>query len=315
MVNIFGKDSVQGKRGDRGPIGPKGSSGARGPVGKRGRSGRDGIVDLYNWMPSTLLQNFQVDSEECCFLIRKGENNVRRNKKGDIISWKSKSIAPSLGSFHKQRKNAISRNDPIKSITYTSDDRGYLTLEKSLLGIQRVVLTNSYTFVCATFKLSNESDNSEQYILSNWQANHALFVFRGISATKDTIYIHGCVNGEKDRFPIKHDTTKWTTIFIEWCKNDKGSYDINKGKKTGTFHSKHKSDFLASTAYIGAKSDKSHYFKGNLAAIEWASFMHSKTNNFPDFIKDLIIENQYIEEYDTELSPPSSKIRKLPPPS
>ena len=89
MVNIFGKDSVQGKRGDRGPIGPKGSSGARGPVGKRGRSGRDGIVDLYNWMPSTLLQNFQVDSEECCFLIRKGENNVRRNKKGEIISWKS----------------------------------------------------------------------------------------------------------------------------------------------------------------------------------------------------------------------------------
>ena len=63
MVNIFGKDSVRGKRGDRGPIGPKGSSGARGPVGKRGRSGRDGIVDLYNWMPSTLLQNFRVDSE------------------------------------------------------------------------------------------------------------------------------------------------------------------------------------------------------------------------------------------------------------
>ena len=85
MVNIFGKDSVQGKKGDRGTIGPKGESGVRGRIGKRGRAGRDGIVDLYNWMSATLLQNFQVDSEECCFLIRKGRNNVRRNKGKDII--------------------------------------------------------------------------------------------------------------------------------------------------------------------------------------------------------------------------------------
>ena len=297
MVNIFGKDSVQGKKGDRGPIGPKGESGVRGRIGKRGRAGRDGIVDLYNWMSATLLQNFQVDSEECCFLIRKGRNNVRRNKGKDIISWQSKSVTAPFGKFYKQRKNAISQSEPIKGITYTYDGRGYLTLENSLLKIENVALTNSYTFICVTFKVANDAANLEQYILSNWQVDLTpYYIFRGISASKDKIYIHGCKNGEKDYFPVKHNTTKWTTIFIAWGKNDIGSYDINNGEKNGTFQAKHKSDFLTSTAYIGAKSDKSHYFKGDLAAIEWASFAHSKTDNFPDFIKDLIIRNQYIYE-------------------
>ena len=68
------------------------------------------------------------------------------------------------------------------------------------LKIDKILLISAYTFVCVTFKVASDGENLEQYILSNWQAHHDLYIFRGISAKKDEIYIHGCVNGEKDNF-------------------------------------------------------------------------------------------------------------------
>ena len=83
MVNIFGKEEVRGKKGDRGPVGPMGAVGAAGPQGERGEPGTSGIVDLYNWLPSTVLKNFQVDSEECCFIIKKDGDDIKKNKRGN----------------------------------------------------------------------------------------------------------------------------------------------------------------------------------------------------------------------------------------
>ena len=60
-----------GKKGDRGPVGPIDAVGAPGTRGEPGEPGTSGMVDLYNWMPSTVLENFQVDSEECCLSFEK----------------------------------------------------------------------------------------------------------------------------------------------------------------------------------------------------------------------------------------------------
>ena len=334
MVNIFGKEDVRGKRGDRGPIGPMGSTGVKGPQGKRGESGKkgdlgpigpkgstgaggpqgergdpgtSGIVDLYNWLPSTVLENFQIDSEECCFIIRKSGDDIKKDKKGNIVSWKSKSNASLLDGYVRFKRMAVitAQSQSFKSVTYFPDGRGYLTLEKSLFEVKNVTLTSTYSFACVTFKvIGNDAD---QYIVSNWQPDQEQFVFREISVSKDEIRIHGCVNGEKDYFTIAHDTTIWTTIFVEWSENsgNRGTFDINNGEKKGTFIVKPSTELLPSAAYIGGRSDNSHYFNGHISAVEWCSILEpEKDCCFPNYLKKLIMQSQYIDDDNNEGSPP-----------
>ena len=47
------------------------SRGKRGKKGPRGDPGTSGLIDIYNWLPYSVLEIFQVDTEECCFIIRK----------------------------------------------------------------------------------------------------------------------------------------------------------------------------------------------------------------------------------------------------
>ena len=310
MVNIFGKEEVRGKKGDRGPVGPMGAVGAAGPPGERGEPGTSGIVDLYNWLPSTVLENFQVDSEECCFIIKKDGDDIKKNKRGNIESWKSKSISAVLQEYKRfQRIAKVTKTShPFKTVTYSPDGRGYISLEKSMFEVKDVTLTNTYSFACVTFKVVG--DDSDQYIISNWQTEQEQFVFRGISASKNELRIHGCVNGENDYFSVKHDATLWTTLFVEWTENDgnRGTFDINNGEKRGTFITKPSTEFLPPTVYIGGRSDNSHYFNGHLAAVEWCSFLElAQGTHFPTYLKKLIIESQYIDD-DAE---PSKKYRKL----
>ena len=312
MVNIFGKEDVRGKRGDRGPIGPMGSTGPQGPQGERGDPGTSGIVDLYNWLPSTVLENFQTDSEECCFIIRKSGDDIKKDKKGNIVSWKSKSNATLLGGFVRFKRTAAitTQSQSIKSATYFPDGRGYLTLEKSMFQVKDVTLTSTYSFACVTFKVLG--DALDQCVVSNWQPQQDQYVFRGISASKREIRIYGCVNGKKDYFTINHDSTIWTTIFVEWTENvgNRGTFDINDGQKKGTFIVKPSSEFLAPTAYIGGRSDNSHYFNGYISAVEWCSVLDpAKDCCFPNYLKKLIIQSQYIDDDGEERIPPPKMIK------
>ena len=316
MVNIFGKEEVRGKKGDRGPVGPMGAVGAQGPQGERGEPGTSGIVDLYNWLPSTVLENFQVDSEECCFIIRKDGDDIKKNKRGNIESWKSKSISAVLQGYKHFKRTAVitTQSQSIKSVTYFPDGRGYLTLEKSMFRVKDVTLTNTYSFACVTFKVLG--DALDQCVVSNWQPEHDQYVFRGISASKGEIRIYGCDNGEKDYFSIAHNTTIWTTIFVEWTENDgnRGTFDINNGEKKGTFTVKPSTEFLPPTVYIGGRSDNSHYFNGYISAVEWCSFLElAQGTHFPAYLKKLIIESQYIDDDDGSKSvgEPPKKYRKL----
>jgi hypothetical protein len=308
MVNIFGKEDVRGKRGDRGPIGPMGSAGPQGPKGQRGEPGASGIVDLYNWLPSTILENFQTDSEECCFIIRKSGDDIKKDKKRNIVSWKSKSNSSLLGDYVRFKRTAdiTSQSLPLKTVTYFADGRGYLTLKKSMFQVNNVTLTSTYSFACVTFKVVG--DDLDQCILSNWRPQQEQYVFRGISASKKEIRIYGCADEKKDYFSIVHDSTIWTTIFVEWAENG-GTFDINDGEKKGTFIVKPSTELLEPTAYIGGRSDHSHYFNGYISAVEWCSILDpAKDCCFPNYLKKLIIQSQYIDD-DEEGVPPHKMLK------
>lgn len=336
MVNIFGDRGKAGSRGQRGPIGPvgrvgplgpkgdTGKDGARGPAGvegstgpagpsgrkgERGEAGTSGIIDLYNWLPHTMLVNFQVDSEEGCFLITKGCKDVEIKKGGDIVKWTSRSLTSTLGSQKRTRKCAVITGEPCKKIEYLPDARGFLGLKKSMFKVDNVCLTNTYSFVCITFKVFG--DDPDQYIVSNWEKDAQGRVFRGVSASKEEIRIHGCVGGY---YTIKHDAAMWTTLFVEWALNG-GKFDINNGEQKGTFTIKPPFTVLPPCVYIGGRSDNAHYFDGYLSAVEWySSFIES--NHFPDALKSLIMESQYIDDDEVDqrgeqYTPPARKKRRI----
>ena len=59
------------------------------------------------------------------------------------------------------------------------------------------------------------------------------------------------------------------------------------------------SELLPPTAYIGIRSDSSHYFNGYLAAVECCSFLKPAKNvYFPNYSKILIIKSQYVDDDD-----------------
>ena len=319
MVNIFGKEAVRGKEGARGPtgidgdVGPRGVAGPSGEKGEQGKAGASGIIDLYNWLPHSVLDDFRLDSEEGCFLIIKGDKDVEMKNK-NIVKWLSRSLTGTFGSKKRVKKNAVitAGSEPCKKIEYFPDDRGFMGLKKSLFKVDNVCLTNTYSLLCITFKvLGDDSVATVQYIVSNWEKNAQNRVFRGVSASKGEIYIHGCVNADKDYITIKHNTQIWTTLFIEWTEVDgnRGAFDINNGEQKGSFTSKPPTVVLPPSVYIGGRSDNTHYFNGYLSAVEWCSFLQTKDVPFPDAMKKLIIENQYID--DDELPPPPCKVLKI----
>ena len=104
-------------------------------------------------------------------------------------------------------------------------------------------------------------------------------------------------------------------LFVEWTENDgnRGTFDINNGEKSGTFITKPSTQFLPPSAYIGGRSDNSHYFNGYLAAVEWCSFLDlAEGAHFPAYLKKLIIQSQYIDDgVHKSVSERSAKYRKL----
>ena len=308
MVSIFGVGGGKrgppgppgfpgppGKKGEKGEDGEQGLPGQPGKKGEQGEAGASGITDLFNWLPYTLLTNFQTDSEEGCFHITKGNKDLELDD-GKVTKWFSRSLASTLSSRKRTKKCAVISGEPCKKIEYFSDGRGFLGLKKSIFKVHNVSLTDTYSCICITFKISG--DVPDQYIVSNWETHAQGRVFRGVSASKNEIHIHGCVNGDKDYVTIKHNTEIWTTLFVEWTEVDgnRGTFDINNGEQKGSFTSKPSTVVLPPCVYIGGRSDNTHYFDGYISAVEWCSFVESKDVPFPDAMKNLIIENQYIDD-------------------
>ena len=364
MVNIFGREAVRGRSGARGPAGETGRPGARGPAGESGRPGArgprgeqgevgtSGIIDLYNWLPRTTLRDFRQDSEDCCFLIWKdvdGDDNendgggketskdVKTDKDGKISEWISRSLTPIYGC-----KNGFKRKAQIVEITGKCaspqflEDVGYLTFQHSIYKVSNATLTDTYSCLCATFKVT--SKDLDQYIVSNWEKDPEMpHTVRGIAASQKEIRIMGgCSNDDddeiaanKDYVSIACDTTDWTTIFVEWSgtsSKHRGAYNVNNGQKIGSFTANEAGETLSDEAYIGGRADLTHFFGGCISSVEWYSSSNEALEKqlIPHRIKTLMMQDQLLfddtmrrrRDYgacslvDTSSEPPQAKIMK-----
>ena len=69
------------------------------------------------------------------FIIRKDGDDIVKNKKGNIEPWKSKSISAVLRGYKRFQRIAkvTKKSEPFKTVTYSPDVRGYLSLENLCL--------------------------------------------------------------------------------------------------------------------------------------------------------------------------------------
>ena len=114
-VDFFGRGG--------GASGPRGHNGPPGPPGPRGRTGKPGSInDLCAWMRTMILNTLREEDEQCCFLITSLTDDVKRNKKGEVVEWKSRT--------KDKTKNAIA-DIPSKDIVKIHDERYALDFHNS----------------------------------------------------------------------------------------------------------------------------------------------------------------------------------------
>jgi len=149
--------------------------------------------------------------------------------KGFIKAWHSRS----------QKGADLSAVKATKEIVFVKEGR-YALGFKNTTYINNIspFLSNfggSYSFLCITFRTSG---SGEQVLITNY---HETFAWREIVVTQTEIYIDIKDDGfNKRRTIIQHDTSKWTTLFVEIADSDskksKGSYFIdNDFNLTGSF--------------------------------------------------------------------------------
>ena len=218
VVSIFGTSG--GKRGPPGSPGMTGPPGKKGDPGPKGEPGFSGVKDMCMLLPRLLLREFQQEAETCCFLLT--QNSDTKRDKEAVVQWvtrcdnKNNAVAIQSGTLHE----------------------GALIFDKALYKISLGVLTwpnTGYLCLFITFKVTGEGN--DQSIISDWTDDDPDDVYRGICVSKTEIRIYGAKNQKLPYINISHDTTKWTTLLVEWsCLNDfRGTYNINDGEKTGLF--------------------------------------------------------------------------------
>ena len=74
---------------------------------------------------------------------------------------------------------------------------GYLEMDKTIFQVSDVILTDTYSSLCVTFKVKEAQE--EQYIVSDWEEGEPLKI-RGIAATAKAI----CLQTKQ-----KHDIVMW----------------------------------------------------------------------------------------------------------
>ena len=214
MVNIFGKEEVRGKSGPRGATGvagargPAGEQGPSGVRGERGKAGASGMKDLYSWLGDTTLRDFRRDSEDCSLVIWKedddeGTKDLKGNKEGEIVEWISRSISTISGGKRRFRKNAKLLSSTAHPSLHFKYENGYLEMQKTIFKVSDASLTDTYSSLCVTFKVKEQTKEEVQYIVSNWEEPGGIpYVTRGITASAKEIHVLG-----SNHLTIAHDCT------------------------------------------------------------------------------------------------------------
>ena len=286
-VDFFGRGG--------GASGPRGHNGPPGPPGPRGQTGKPGSInDLCTWMPNTILNTLREEEEQCCFLLTNPEEDIRRNEKGEIVEWKSRT--------KDKTKNAKAKEIPSSDIVKISDERYALDFHKNLYIADNIELSppaeSRYTYICLTFRTQSDE---EQTIVTDYDSSSPNDPFREISATSTEIHIWGASIDGKDLsyVPVQHMTREWTTVFVEWFispHKNQGLYIINDNETRGVFTCQKKQGWLTPEFIsIGCRSDQSRFLTGAISALEIYSNVHTEEATLPETLRQRIIRNQLIK--------------------
>ena len=278
--------------------GPRGHNGPPGPPGPRGLIGNPGsIKDLCLWMPNMVLNTLREEDEQCCFLITDVRNDIKRDAKGHVTEWKSRTKDKST--------NAIA-DTPCEDIVKIDDERYALDFHNSFYFADNVHFFPSldketrsvYTYICLTFRTQSDE---EQTIVTNYDPDNPTIPFREISATSTEIHIWGAsIDGTNlSSVPIHHLTREWTTVFVEWFispHKNQGMYIINDNETTGFFTCQKNLEGAEEVGIsIGGRSDQSRSLTGAISALEIYTTVNTKEATLPEPLRQCIIRNQLIK--------------------
>ena len=238
--------------------------------GPRGFHGRDGtFTDIITWMPHTIIDNFQINEERCCFFIK--TKDIERKGKA-IQKWLSRS-----------KKGDLTADIPSSELEELSD-RYAIIFEKNRYSSEDLILFQntalSYGFLCVTYRTQSEKN---QVLVSNYQIHQSNYC--EIMIKTNEIIIHIGQHTET----IQYSGKGWTTLFIEYNSDDKLThfrYNINGD--VGSFIGIVQEDEMSGFA-LGARWDDTYFFHGQISSLE---IYKAKSGNFPETLKDVIIKNQ-----------------------
>ena len=320
MVNIFGDrgSGSRGVRGETGPVGPPGPFGPPGPSGspgrigeqgKQGERGLSGLQELCIWLPAFILQTFR-NTESCCYFFPKDGSGFKKSEH-DIVKMVSHSSNPAL------LDNRIDAT-AIKACTGTipiSNDRLALQFDREMLykgaGVKLAYAGHAWVCLCATFRVRAGYD---QWIVSSPPAKGNI-QFRAVTATMSTIRVWG--KDHRDGPPFVHVSYpkgSWVTVFIEWNNiGDRlGSVDINNGQTQKTFTCEElDASKVSSDIMIGGNMSGEAIVQGmvgDLAAVE--IYAGDKESKLPDYLKQLIIQDQMVMPQNDDDEPSVKKKKK-----
>ena len=262
-----------------------------GPRGPRGFPGKDSL-ELCYYLPNTISRSLRENEQDASFVLTSLKDCEMEGKK--VKKWKTKTI----NSHYEDPHLVAVKPSTVSLIDYTSmyalNFPGQYTAENFLCDTQ-----NPYGYLCITF---HTSSNNLQTLIEHMQPKDhpKLRMYHEITITNSDISIHGYRDGKLAVEPIMHDTTKWTTFYLEWTAGlDIVHYTYTIGPHShGTFQMD-QPKAMQSTFTVGSRVDGSQPFSGQIHAIENYPSQHP----VPDLIKSIVISHQ-----STKFTPPATQI-------
>ena len=179
-IDIFGRQSSNWNRGQRGP------RGLQGPRGLRGPPGIGSIENIVRWFPNMVVNETRYN-EFCCLKIDDPRTDLLVEKETKVIKrWnsttsKSNNYAECLQEYFSKTYRLVNARKRI----YALDVDG-----ENVYRIRHVTLfpyrTNTWIWACITFRCSKKEE-SEQYLFSNYDDEKSgdPNEFRGVSIGAD----------------------------------------------------------------------------------------------------------------------------------
>ena len=252
----------------------------RGIRGPRGFPGRDAL-ELCYYLPNTISRSLRENEQQASYVLTSKQDCEMKDNK--VKKWKNKRIDPIQEDPHLTAVKPSMLSQIAETSLYALDFPGqYKTV------IPPLDTTEPYGYFCITFCTSSHA--IQTLIQNEKSTEHAsVHEYVEISVTNSDISIHGFREGKLSVEPIVHDTTKWTTLYLEWSATPNYvQYTYNLGPDSQGSFQMDPARVLYHGFTVGSRVDGTQPFSGQIHAIENNPSQHP----VPDLIKNLVISRQ-----------------------